>query len=94
MARKKGRFVKVSKPKVSLTSKGVNVSKPSMRIGRKIGINISSKGISASLRSKLGTLSTRRGRSTGIFKLLEGSGCGVLALFILIGMSLMLVLFL
>ncbi len=53
MARKKGRFVKARKPKVSLTSKGVNVSKPSMRVGRKIGINISSKGISASLRSQM-----------------------------------------
>lgn len=68
MAREKSYFIKVRNPKVRLTSKGVRVGKPSMRIGRKIGINISCKGISASLRSMFGTLSTRRGRSTGIFK--------------------------
>ena len=76
MPRKKSLF-KVTKPKMRLTSKGVKVTKPRARIGGKAGLNISSKGVSASVRTKAGTASTAKGRSRfkfcplfGVFMLL------------------------
>jgi hypothetical protein len=74
MPRKKTSLFKVRKPRVRLTTKGVRITKPSTRIGSKTGINISSKGVSFSSRGKLGTASTRRGRSTGLFSFLDGCG--------------------
>jgi hypothetical protein len=42
------------------TPKGVRVTKPSSRIGGMVGLNVSSRGISASARTKLATFSTGR----------------------------------
>jgi hypothetical protein len=61
--KRKKKLIQIRKPKVRLTSKGIKVTKPTARAGDKAGINISSKGISASLRTKHGTVSTRRGCS-------------------------------
>ncbi len=67
MGRRK-KLIKVRKPKVRITSKGVKLTRPTARIGGKAGINLSSSGMSASYRTKLGTISTgratrKRGRS-------------------------------
>lgn len=78
MARRK-RLVSMRKPRMRVTSKGVKISKPSVRIGRKAGINISSKGISASVRTKAGTASTKWGCSLNPLKLF---GCGTIPLMI------------
>ena len=69
MGKRKRKLIKVRKPKVKLTSKGIKVTKPSARIGGRAGFNISSKGVSASARTKAGTASSRKGRSTGLFAL-------------------------
>lgn len=53
MANKK-KLIKFRKPKVTLTSKGLKVTKPSVRIGDKIGVNVSSKGVSGSVRTGKG----------------------------------------
>ena len=58
---RKSKLFSIRGPRLRVTSKGVKISKPTARIGRKAGINISSKGISASYRSKAGSISTRRG---------------------------------
>ena len=73
--RRKKRLVTIRKPKLRITLKGVKVTRPSARIGRKAGVNISSKGASASVRTKLGTASTRKGCS------LKGCPLSVLGLF-------------
>lgn len=62
--RRKKKLIKIRKPKMRLTSKGLKVTRPSARIGGKAGVNISSKGVSASARTRRGTISTRKGRST------------------------------
>jgi hypothetical protein len=70
--RRKKKLIKIRKPKMRLTSKGIKVTRPSARIGGKAGVNISSKGVSASARTRRGTISTRKGRSTGLLGLLFG----------------------
>jgi len=86
MARRKKKLISIRKPKLRITSKGVKVTKPSARIGGKAGVNISSKGVSASVRTKHGTVSTRKGRSgcaccplmlLGIFAAFSGTIAGV-----------------
>ena len=70
-----GKLISYRKPRLRVTPKGVRVTKPSARIGGKVGLNLSSRGISASARSKLGTINTG--------KLTQGSrnsGCGLLLL--------------
>jgi hypothetical protein len=73
--RRKKKLVTIRKPKFRVTSKGVKVTRPTARIGRKAGVNISSKGVSASVRTKHGTASTRKGCS------LKGCPLSVLGLF-------------
>ena len=60
MGRRK-KLVKIRKPKLRLTSKGLKLTKPTARIGGKAGLNVSSKGVSASVRTRAGTISTRTG---------------------------------
>lgn len=64
-----GKLLKIKGPKIRFTSKGIKVSKPTARIGGKAGINFSTKGVSASVRTKAGTASTRRGVSFNFFGL-------------------------
>ncbi len=59
MGRRK-KLIKVRKPKLRITPKGVKVTRPSARIGGKTGINLSSSGMSASMRTKFGTINTGR----------------------------------
>lgn len=61
MAKRRRKLVSVRKPKLKLTTNGVKLTKPSARIGGKAGLNISSKGVSGSVRTKAGTLNTRTG---------------------------------
>lgn len=57
------KLIKIRKPKVRITTKGVRVSKPSARIGGKTGLNISSQGVSGSVRTGMGTYNTKKGCS-------------------------------
>ena len=61
MARKR-KLIKIRKPKVTLTKRGLKVSKPSARIGNKVGVNVSSKGVSTSVKTGKGYLNiSKRG---------------------------------
>lgn len=51
----------IRRPQLRITSKGIRISRPHVRIGGKAGLNVSSQGISASVRGKGGSLSTRKG---------------------------------
>jgi hypothetical protein len=73
--RRKKKLVTIRRPKIRVTSKGVKVTRPTARIGRKAGVNISTKGVSASVRTKHGTVSTRKGCP------LKGCPLSVLGLF-------------
>jgi len=71
--RRRRKLISVRKPRLRITPRGVRLTKPSARIGRKAGINISSRGVSASVRTKAGTISTGRPRK-------KKKGCGLLVL--------------
>lgn len=43
------KLLKIRKPKLRLTSKGLRISRPSARIGEKVGLNVSSRGVHASI---------------------------------------------
>lgn len=44
-----GKPIKVRKPKIRITRKGIKLSRPSFRIGgKKLGVNVSSSGVSQS----------------------------------------------
>jgi hypothetical protein len=74
MGRRK-KLIKIRKPKLRITPKGVKITNPSARIGGKIGLNISKSGVSGSARTKLGTVST--GRSTKHRSCLGCTGCAL-----------------
>lgn len=57
-------------PKLKLSSKGLKLTKPSARIGRKAGVNISSQGVSSSIRTKAGTVNSKDGCSLRLFGIL------------------------
>lgn len=59
--RRKKKLITTRSPRIRLTSKGVKLIKPSVRIGGKAGANLSSRGVSASLRTHAGSVSTSRG---------------------------------
>lgn len=42
----------IRKPSLRLTKKGLKITKPSVRIGGKAGLNVSSSGVSGSIRTK------------------------------------------
>ena len=69
------------KPKLKVTKKGLKVTKPSARIGGKTGVNFSSKGVSLSTRTKLGTASSTR---VGVRGFLNNSCSSILLLGILL----------
>lgn len=60
----------IRKPRLTVSSRGVRVQAPAMRIGGRSGINISKKGVSYSVRSRAGTYNTRRGCSRPLFLLI------------------------
>ena len=57
MPRKKS-LLSIQKPRMKLTSKGLKVTRPRARAG---GVNLSSKGISFSTKTPLGSYNTRKG---------------------------------
>jgi hypothetical protein len=60
------RKITLRKPRLLLTRKGLKITRPSARVGGSIGANISSHGISPSIRTKQGSFS-RRGCSRPLF---------------------------
>jgi len=72
------KLVTIRKPKVRITSKGVKVTRPTARVGREVGVNVSSEGVSASVRTKHGTASTRKGCSLKGCPLTVVGLCGAL----------------
>ncbi len=57
----------IRKPRLRITKKGLKLTKPSVRLGGKSGINISGRGVSASVRTKAGSYNTKRGCSIPFF---------------------------
>ena len=55
--------VRVTGPRVRVGKRGIKLQAPRARIGGKTGVNISKSGISASVRTGHGSLSTRTGWS-------------------------------
>ncbi len=79
-----GKLFSYRKPKLRVTKKGLKLTTPSARIGGKSGINISKKGVSASLRTPLGTASTGKFNPLNNSKNKNKSGCfGIFLLTIL-----------
>jgi hypothetical protein len=85
------KLISVRKPKLRITPSGVRVTKPSARIGGKVGLNVSSRGVSASARTKMGTISTgkvpvksSKKRKT---KSCLGTSCLMLLMIILVGLA-------
>lgn len=76
MARSK-KLVTIRKPRVRVGSKGIRITKPTARIGGKVGLNVSSRGISASARTPFGTFSTR---GSGFTRRRRKTGCSALML--------------
>ena len=66
--KRKAKLFSFRGPKLKVGKKGLRVTKPTARIGGKAGVNISSNGVSASLRTKSGSVSTRRGVSFSPFR--------------------------
>jgi len=60
----------IRKPRLTVSSRGVRVQGPAVRIGGRSGVNISKKGMSYSLRTRAGTYNSRRGCSRPLFLLL------------------------
>ncbi len=56
-----GKLFRFRAPKIKITRKGLKVTKPSARIGGKVGVNVSSKGVSGSAQTKVGTYNTKSG---------------------------------
>lgn len=79
-----GKLIRFRKPKLRVTKKGLKVSSPSARIGGKAGLNISKTGVSASVRTPLGTANSGKvGSSKKTNK--KNKGCfGVLTLTLLL----------
>lgn len=72
----------IRKPQLRITPKGVRVTKPSVRVGGAVGVNLSAKGARASVRTKKGTLSTKRGCTARLFPVLilfTLAGAGIVA---------------
>lgn len=76
MPRRK-KLIKIRKPKLRVTPKGIKITRPSARVGGKAGLNLSSSGVSASYRTKHGTISTGRSKPGSC------SCCGLTALSIM-----------
>lgn len=57
------KLINIRKPRLRISKKGIGITPPSARIGGKVGINISKRGVSGSVRTKYGTANTRNGCS-------------------------------
>lgn len=54
------KLFRIRTPKLRITPKGIRITKPTARIGGKVGVNLSSSGVSGSANTPLGTISTGR----------------------------------
>lgn len=54
------KLIHFRKPRLRFTPKGVRITRPSARIGGKVGVNISKSGYSTSVRTGIGTFSSKR----------------------------------
>jgi hypothetical protein len=69
----KRKLFAVSKPRLRISSRGVRLIRSRVRIGGRVGINLSSRGVSGSIRTPMGTYNTKRGCFLRLF------GCLALA---------------
>lgn len=79
------KLISVRKPRLRIGPTGVRVTRPSARIGGKAGLNISKRGVSASVRTPVGTISTRKvgGGGSRRTKKAGAAGCVLPALLLL-----------
>lgn len=94
MAKRRKKLVKVIGPKLRITSKGLRVQAPRARIGGKAGFNVSKSGVSASVRTPIGTFNSKRGftpRNPRRRKARKGCGASALLFAFLIGAFFLLV---
>jgi len=61
MAKRRRKLFRIMRPRAYVSSKGVRWQAPYARIGDKVGLNIGRRGISASVRTRLGSFNSRRG---------------------------------
>ena len=66
---RKSSFFTMRKPRLRISPTGIRITKPSVRIGRQVGLNISSRGMSVSARTPMGTINSRSGCSCPLFVL-------------------------
>mgnify|MGYP001025851772 CR=1 FL=1 len=52
------KLVSIRKPRLRVGPAGPRITAPSARVGGKVGLNISKRGVSASARTKAGTFTT------------------------------------
>lgn len=71
MGKRRRKLIKVTGPKLRLTSKGVKLRAPRARVGGKVGLNISKSGMSGSVRTGLGSYNTKRGCTTKLLPCLS-----------------------
>ena len=58
---KKNKLLHFRLPKLRFSTRGVKLQRPTMRVGGKAGMNVSSQGVSGSVRAKGVSVSTKRG---------------------------------
>jgi hypothetical protein len=80
MARRKSKGFSIRKPRLRLTLKGLRVSPPSVRIGGRTGVNISKRGVSASVHGRRGSFNSKRGCSVPL---------GILPILLVVGLALL-----
>jgi len=59
------KLLKIRKPKLRLTAKGPRLTRPSARIGGNVGLNVSSRGVHASIQK-----GRRKNKSCSLFLLM------------------------
>lgn len=78
--KRKRKWIRWRRPGIYIGPRGVRAAPPSVRVGRKVGINIGRRGISGSVRTKFGSFNTRRGCTFNIFRLF---GCSTFLLLLM-----------
>jgi len=88
-----GKLLTIRKPKLRVTKKGIKVSSPSARIGGKAGVNISKRGVSASVRTPMGTVNSGKLGSSKRANKKNKSCFGVLMLTLLLSVLILILIF-
>lgn len=90
MAKRKKKLLRITRPKLRVTGKGVKLQAPRARVGGKVGLNISKRGVNASAHTGVGSFNTTHGVNLRVPKMKSSKaarrksggclpGCGVLA---------------